>query len=129
MPTAIGISLPLKTHFLPSTSLANLISSFRYEGAFEKNERHGQGIETFPNGSRYFSPFKDSILSINLSYAFNIYSYTHSKVTRELSKMANLSDAFNIYSYMHSKVTRKTFENGEWHGQGIFKLACSREIT
>ena len=25
----------------------------------------------------------------NLSYAFNIYSYTHSKVTRELSKMAN----------------------------------------
>jgi len=72
VPTAIGISLPLKTHFPPSTSLANLISSYRYEGAFEKNKRHGQGLETFSDGSRYFSPFKDSILSINLTYALRV---------------------------------------------------------
>jgi hypothetical protein len=50
----IGFSLPLKTPFPPSISLANLISSFRYEGAFEKNKKHGQGIETGANGYRFF---------------------------------------------------------------------------
>ena len=59
---ASGIRLPLKTHFLPSTSLANLIASFRYEGAFEKCKRHGHGIETFSDGSRYFSPFMTHFL-------------------------------------------------------------------
>jgi hypothetical protein len=54
LPTAIGFSLPLKTPFPPSISLANLISSFRYEGAFEKNKKHGQGIETGANGYRFF---------------------------------------------------------------------------
>ena len=52
--TALGISLPLKTPFPPSISLANLISSFRYDGAFEKNKKHGQGIETGANGYRFF---------------------------------------------------------------------------
>jgi hypothetical protein len=51
MPTATGFSLPLKTHFLPSTSLADLISSFRYEGTFENGFRHGHGTETFTNSN------------------------------------------------------------------------------
>ena len=52
------------THFLPSTSLANLISSFRYEGAFEKDVKQGQGIETYSDHprSRYFSPFMTHFL-------------------------------------------------------------------
>jgi hypothetical protein len=73
MPTATGFSLPLKTPFPPSTSLANLISSFRYEGAFEKNERHGQGIETDADGYRYFSSFKDSFPPFHLSCEFNFF--------------------------------------------------------
>ena len=66
-PTAQGISLLVKTQFLPSTSLTHLISSFSYVGAFENGEEHGQGTETNADGSRYFSPFKDSIPTIHLS--------------------------------------------------------------
>ena len=68
-----SISLLVKTRFPPSASLTHLISSFSYEGAFENGEKHGQGTETFPDGSRYFSPSKDSIPTIHLSYAFNFF--------------------------------------------------------
>ena len=61
MPTAQGISLPLKNHFLPSTSLTHLISSFSYAGAFENGLPHGQGIETYADGGKYFSRFEDSL--------------------------------------------------------------------
>ena len=70
MPTALGVSLVFKTHYFSSiplfTSLVNLISSFRYEGAFDEDEKHGQGIETFSDGLlglRYFSlPLKTHLL-------------------------------------------------------------------
>ena len=55
-PTAQGVSLVFKTHYF--SSIRNLISSFRYEGAFKEDEKHDQGIETFSDGSRYFSPLK-----------------------------------------------------------------------
>jgi hypothetical protein len=58
--TAIGFSLPLKTPFPPSISLANNL----YEGAFENDRAHGQGIETLANGYRFFSPFKDSLANL-----------------------------------------------------------------
>jgi hypothetical protein len=95
-PTAQGISLALKTHFLPST-LTLFISSFSYEGAFENGEEHGYGTETYANvfllryvgafenglphgqgartyadGSRYFSRLEDSFPPI-YSYAFNFF--------------------------------------------------------
>ena len=99
MPTAQGVSFVFKTHYFSSiplfTSLANLISSFRYEGAFElpfliysyahlissfryegayKNgEAHGQGIETRANGYRFFSPFKDSFPPFHLSCDINFF--------------------------------------------------------
>jgi len=72
MPTATGFSLPLKTHLL-STSLASLIFSFRYEGAFEKDEKHGPGIETNADGYRFFSPFKDSFPPFHISCGFNFF--------------------------------------------------------
>jgi hypothetical protein len=101
MPTAQGISLPIKTQFPPSISLTHLISSFSYTGAFKNGERHGQGTETNADGSRYFSPFKDSLPLI--------YS---------LTRLILL-----FLSYVGS------FENGEWHGKGIKTLACGRVFT
>jgi len=57
---------------IPSINIFYAFNFFlRYEGAFENNRAHGQGIETLAN--RFFSPFKDSIPSINLSCEFNFF--------------------------------------------------------
>ena len=117
MPTALGASLVFKTHFFSSiplfTSLVNLISSFRYEGAFDEDEKHGQGIETFSDGLlglRYFSPFKDSSPPIHLSA--NLISSFRYEGAFELL----------IYSYTYLISSFRyvgAFKNGEWHGQGV----------
>ena len=72
IPTAQGISFPLKTTFPPSTSITHLISSFRYEGAFENDGAHGHGIETNADGYRFFSPFKDSF-TFHISCDLNLF--------------------------------------------------------
>jgi hypothetical protein len=98
-------------------SLTRLILLFlSYEGAFDNGDWHGQGIrtlasgrvftgvfnhnelvqgiETFSDGYRFFSPFKDSIPSINLSCEFNFFLRYEG-----------------------------AFENDRAHGQGIETLA------
>ena len=98
--TALGISLPLKTPFPPSISLANLISSFRHTSSYASTPsryltnyffsyaealENGEGIETY--GSRCF---EDSFPPI--------YFKTHS---------------ISSFSYVGA------FEKGFPHGKGI----------
>ena len=72
MPTAQGIYLALKTYFLPSTP-THLISSFSHAGAFENGLRHGHGIETDVDGSRYLSLLEESRTLISFLTHFILY--------------------------------------------------------
>jgi hypothetical protein len=124
-------------------------------GAFEKGEKHGQGIQTYADGSRYFSSIEDSFPPI-YSYAHLISSFsyegafkndephgqgiqTNADGSRFFSSLRDsflpihLSCEFNIRSLMYSILLFLSyvgaFENGEWHGQGILTLACGRVLT